>query len=184
MLMVFPAAYRTGTHAGTFSARAYVGVSMWRLLTLKSMASTDRVRNRYIMYSHVICLKAPAGRTGSIRPQPSTRARPAQNLGIKVYISQLTARASPQAWLRVALGFHSAAQVLAGAALGAATAAAWHRLGAERALPAVARQPALAWALRGTTALALALFALRIVLQWARPRARGGGRRESAVVTL
>lgn len=96
----------------------------------------------------------------------------------------LTARALPQAWLRVALGFHSAAQVLAGAALGAATAAAWHRLGAERALPAAARQPALAWVLRGATALALALFALRIVLQWARPRAPGGGRREPAALTL
>ena len=54
-----------------------------------------------------------------------------------------------QAWLRVALGFHTVPQVVAGAALGAATAAAWHRLFAAAVLPALARRPELARALQG-----------------------------------
>lgn len=73
-----------------------------------------------------------------------------------------------QAWLRVALGFHTLPQVVAGAALGAATAAAWHRLFAAAILPALARRPELARALQGTVALMTATFVLRHVLQWAK----------------
>ena len=68
-----------------------------------------------------------------------------------------------QAWLRVALGYHTSEQVAAGAALGCASAAAWHRLGAAVALPALARAPAAECAFQALALAALAAFGARNV---------------------
>lgn len=70
-----------------------------------------------------------------------------------------------QAWLRVELGYHTGEQVAAGAALGCATAAAWHRLGAAVALPALAQAPAAERAFQALALLALAVFGVRNVMR-------------------
>ena len=48
-----------------------------------------------------------------------------------------TALQLPQAWLRVALGYHTVAQVAVGWVVGGGSAAAWHAWGRRVALPAV-----------------------------------------------
>ena len=76
-----------------------------------------------------------------------------------------------QTWLRVALGFHTWAQVLVGGALGAATAGTWFIWGnAGGALAALtAWSPGLP-ALYGLTGAGMAAFALRNVLSWLEER--------------
>jgi hypothetical protein len=64
-----------------------------------------------------------------------------------------------QTWLRVHLGLHTAAQVLVGAALGAASAIAWARLGAAWALPTAAAHPRVEAGLVGATVVAGVAFA-------------------------
>lgn len=51
--------------------------------------------------------------------------------------------APPQAWLRVALGYHTVAQVAVGWMVGGGSAAAWHSWGHRRVLPQVLQQPEL-----------------------------------------
>ena len=48
-----------------------------------------------------------------------------------------------QAWLRVALGYHTVAQVAVGWVVGGGSAAAWHAWGRRVALPAVRQSPQL-----------------------------------------
>lgn len=54
-----------------------------------------------------------------------------------------TAPQLPQAWLRVALGYHTVAQVAVGWVVGGGSAAAWHAWGRRVALPAVRQSPQL-----------------------------------------
>ncbi|KAF8071016.1 LPPE2 [Scenedesmus sp. PABB004] len=76
-------------------------------------------------------------------------------------------------WLRVRLGYHTAPQVLVGAALGAGTAAGWFALGVGAALPALQASPARLAALYGAALLAAGAFAAKNVLAWAREREAG-----------
>jgi dolichyldiphosphatase len=69
-------------------------------------------------------------------------------------------------WLRVYLGYHTAAQVAAGWALGGGTAAAWWALGGVM-VPALAARPQLAVWLYAAAAAAGATFAATNVLRWA-----------------
>lgn len=48
-----------------------------------------------------------------------------------------------QAWLRVALGYHTVAQVAVGWVVGGGSAAAWHAWGRRVALPAAQQSPQL-----------------------------------------
>eukprot|EP00775_Hariotina_reticulata_P007501 gene7501-7711_t len=73
-------------------------------------------------------------------------------------------------WLRVALGYHTLAQVLVGAALGAATAACWFEMGVTNALPALQGSAAATTALYAATGLAMAAFGVKNVLSWAEER--------------
>jgi hypothetical protein len=71
-----------------------------------------------------------------------------------------------QAWLRVALRFHTWPQVLAGAALGAGSAAAWFQAGTRLVLPALQQSRAGLAALYVLTGLGAAALAARIVSGW------------------
>jgi len=62
------------------------------------------------------------------------------------------------AWLRIALGFHSKAQVAVGWIVGTACAFCWHYLGHTTALPFFEMHPQYQWQLYGATALAVAVF--------------------------
>lgn len=77
-------------------------------------------------------------------------------------------------WLRVLLGYHTAPQVGAGLALGAAGAAGWDAAGRAWALPAAARGGWAAVALAAATALAVLAFAGVNGRTWEAERARGG----------
>ncbi|WIA11742.1 hypothetical protein OEZ85_011837 [Tetradesmus obliquus] len=73
-------------------------------------------------------------------------------------------------WLRVRLGYHTWPQVLVGAALGASTATGWFFFGTAAALPALQRTPAGLPLLYGTCLVAMAAFAVKNVLSWAKER--------------
>jgi hypothetical protein len=75
-----------------------------------------------------------------------------------------------QTWLRVALGYHTTAQVLVGAALGTATAAGWFELGVAKVLPALQQSAAATHALYAATGLAMAAFGIKNVMSWAEER--------------
>lgn len=77
--------------------------------------------------------------------------------------------------LRVLLGYHTAAQVVVGYALGAACALGWLQLGLNSALPAFAANGALRAALYGATLLAMAAFGVRNVLAWRKQHNSGHG---------
>lgn len=77
-----------------------------------------------------------------------------------------------QTWLRVFLGFHTWPQVLVGAALGAATAVTWFRLGAAWALPALQASPAGLRVLYTVTALGSAAFGYKVVTGWFKEQRR------------
>lgn len=82
------------------------------------------------------------------------------------------------AWLRVALGYHTVAQVVVGWLVGSCSAAAWHLWGHRSVLPAAAQQPQLQAQLYAATAAAVAFFIYQNVRRWAREaqeqRAMGG----------
>lgn len=77
-----------------------------------------------------------------------------------------------QTWLRVFLGFHTWPQVLVGAALGAATAVTWLRLGTAWALPALQASPAGLRVLYTVTALGSAAFGYKVVTGWFKEQRR------------
>ncbi|KAK9808832.1 hypothetical protein WJX72_004608 [[Myrmecia] bisecta] len=71
-------------------------------------------------------------------------------------------------WLRVALGYHTLAQVAVGYVVGAASAAGWLWLGMRSVFPSLAQHPQrLVW-LQGATLLAVVFFACKNVAQWLR----------------
>lgn len=74
----------------------------------------------------------------------------------------------------MALGYHTWPQVIAGAALGASTAAAWFAWGTRSAVGALRDWGPGLPLLYATTLLGVALFAARNVLAW-RAERRGGG---------
>jgi hypothetical protein len=88
------------------------------------------------------------------------------------------ARLPPQTWLRVALGYHTWPQVVAGGLLGASTAAAWFAWGTAYAVPALRSWPPGVPLLYAATAVGMALFAVRNVLVWHQERRerRAGGK--------
>lgn len=71
-----------------------------------------------------------------------------------------------QAWLRVALGYHTVAQVAVGWLVGSGSAAAWHAWGRRAALPAAEADPMLRACVYAATAGAVAFFAVANVLRW------------------
>ncbi|KAL4423157.1 hypothetical protein ABPG77_007810 [Micractinium sp. CCAP 211/92] len=71
-------------------------------------------------------------------------------------------------WLRVALGYHTVAQVVVGWLVGSCSAAAWHLWGSRSVLPAVLQQPQLQAQLYAATAAAVAFFIYQNVRRWAR----------------
>ena len=88
----------------------------------------------------------------------------AQNTRGNLRLPAYTTSSCVQAWLRVALGYHTSEQVAAGAALGCAAAAAWRCLGAA-VLPAVRQAPAAEKAAQALGMLALASFGVRTMAQ-------------------
>lgn len=75
--------------------------------------------------------------------------------------------------LRIMLGYHSVPQVVAGAALGAASGTAWATLGAVWALPAVAAGGPAGPVLAVLTLGAVAAFGGLSVGAWVRERREG-----------
>lgn len=76
-----------------------------------------------------------------------------------------------QSGLRVYCGFHSPPQVLAGAALGAATGASWWALGCHLVLPALQQHPGGANALFAAT-LMMTGYAAKHIMAWAQQAAQ------------
>lgn len=71
-----------------------------------------------------------------------------------------------QAWLRVALGYHTAPQVVVGWLVGGTSAACWFQLGQAWLLPTLGAQPAALTWLHAATAFAAAFFAATNVWRW------------------
>lgn len=71
-------------------------------------------------------------------------------------------------WLRVSLGYHTVAQVVAGWALGSLIAVGWWVLGVRAALPAAAASPALQAGLYGLTTAAVVFFIVSNGARWVR----------------
>lgn len=69
-------------------------------------------------------------------------------------------------WLRVALGYHTVAQVAAGWTLGSSIAYGWWRLGIDRALPALELYPELKVGLYALTTAAVGFFILSNGGRW------------------
>ncbi|KAL4440578.1 hypothetical protein ABPG75_003579 [Micractinium tetrahymenae] len=72
------------------------------------------------------------------------------------------------AWLRVALGYHTVAQVVVGWLVGSCSAAAWHQLGHRSVLPCALQQPQLQAQLYAATAAAVGFFIFQNVWRWVR----------------
>ncbi|EFN53992.1 hypothetical protein CHLNCDRAFT_135976 [Chlorella variabilis] len=72
------------------------------------------------------------------------------------------------AWLRVALGYHTVAQVIAGWLVGGGSAALWHGWGHRTVLPHVQQHASLQRQLYASTAMAVAFFILQNVRRWVR----------------
>ncbi|CAK9094648.1 unnamed protein product [Durusdinium trenchii] len=73
-------------------------------------------------------------------------------------------------WLRVAMGFHTTAQVAVGYALGAASAVVWQSLYGYQVLPHLT--PLLLRSLQGATVLAGGLFAVKVLSDVAKDHRR------------
>ena len=70
------------------------------------------------------------------------------------------------AWLRIALGYHTAPQVAVGWVVGSSTAAFWAYLGQTRALPLLHARPELQWVLTAATAAAVTAFVAQYGARW------------------
>lgn len=70
------------------------------------------------------------------------------------------------AWLRIALQYHTKAQVIVGWLVGSGVAAWWNQLGYTAILPFLQAHPELAWRLYGVTALAVATFVVENGKRW------------------
>ncbi|CAD7700261.1 unnamed protein product [Ostreobium quekettii] len=79
--------------------------------------------------------------------------------GTTVVAATIVASAMFLSWLRVALGDHTTAQVLAGFALGSSLAAAWWGIGTATAYPLLTSSPNLRLLLCAVTVVAIGLFA-------------------------
>jgi hypothetical protein len=112
---------------------------------------------------------------------PAALTAPGSPLVRTLGVVCLPVAAACLALLRVVLGFHSLAQVLAGLAFGAACAAAWWAAGAAFVWSALAASDALRWALFSVAACAaLAFAAVNSERWWAELRAT---RRATAAMT-
>ena len=105
-------------------------------------------------------------------PPPGAPTPDAERVILTVLVPLLAAFL---AWLRVALGFHTAAQVAVGGLVGSATAAAWSALGSVVVLPLLRAQPCHQAKLYAATAVAVAYFAVANVLRWGSEAKTGGG---------
>lgn len=75
-----------------------------------------------------------------------------------------------QAWLRVALGYHTWEQVGAGLVLGGTTAYCWFLLGARHAFATLQTSTTCMTALFAATGAAIVLFTVKNVLAWMKER--------------
>lgn len=73
-----------------------------------------------------------------------------------------------QAWLRIALGYHTLPQVAAGWLVGSLSAAAWWRLGQAWLAPTLAARPGAAAWLYGATGAGVVFFSVQNVARWVR----------------
>lgn len=72
------------------------------------------------------------------------------------------------AWLRVALGYHTVSQVVAGWLVGGASAGAWFAWGHRHVLPCAMQHSQLQTQIYTATGAAVAVFAYKNVRRWAR----------------
>ncbi|KAG2495150.1 hypothetical protein HYH03_006758 [Edaphochlamys debaryana] len=140
---------------------------------------------------HIINEQRPANARKADPGMPSSHANSLAFLGVYtcVALGEGAALSSPRGlvaaavgllslfltWLRVRLGFHTTPQVVVGYALGAATAVGWHWLGTRHVFEQLAVRPEWRLAMYSCTGLAMALFGLRVVLQWSKEKGHGRG---------